>query len=426
MRRIRSGRWLDVATTGTEKYAIQESACLEYSIDALPNPAAQHPRLWVFLGSSQKNQYLHGIFPQNSFTRTELGTVRLRGDVTSSTSDSPVLFVDGDPWNASAVPDSRYHRGQSEYSLDWVAETASDVTHCLYSRVLFQFADIVCAFVEDFPTGADFATLLASHASVPLRARPRLVLVVGGSDSSTSWSGMVDSARVSEVFATVSVFPVARGKAAQSRAFDRLRTLLETHSQDAQTQRRGIIGQLSGFQLRAFLRSAVVQLAKSRKYTLDFVRESRAPHGIPRDTGSAVKELYKKCVDAGLHDRDSARFIASALIMDHYGPEMPRKFIYQSFWHTLTVELRSDGPTASISHFISPYHASCRSIEPCPATIGLDRARDGSRICPPLHFHIFRPTKTGTGCQKRSLLCDQVESSVSVLSRSGGTAFRAM
>uniref|UniRef100_A0A093UTL7 Uncharacterized protein n=1 Tax=Talaromyces marneffei PM1 TaxID=1077442 RepID=A0A093UTL7_TALMA len=237
MRRIRSGRWLDVATLGAGGYAVLESACLKYLVEGLPNPTKQHPQLWAFVGSTQKNKHLHDLFPASTFTRADSGTIRLRGDEATAASDTPVLFADGDPWNAPVLPDSSLASGDRRRSCP-------------------------------------------------------------------ACSAIAGSALQSEAFSAVTTFPseVSRGN---------LKGLLETCSQD-----------LSGAQLQGFLQSAMMCLAKTHSYTYNFVRATRT-QSIPANLGDSVGDFYQKCIEVELPDLDAARFIASALIMDHYSPEMP-------------------------------------------------------------------------------------------------------
>ena len=372
MPRIRGGRWLDVVATDVG-HVIQESPCLRYLVDELPNSAEQQPQLWAFLGSARKNEFLQRIFTQNTFTRADTGTVRLRGDVASIATNSPIFFADGDPWNASLVSDSSLAKEGSNYNVDWNAETASDIIHGLYSRVLFIFADIVCVFLDDIPNGADFAGLFAKNnaGSLPLSARPHL-LVVDKPGSERSHSA-VNSAQLSEAFSAVSVLtPV---QSAHDSAYDSLKSMLETHSQQMRKPRQCVFGQLSGGQLTTFLGSAISHLARTREHTYDFVMASRALDERPTDMGCNLNEAYRKCVDVGLHERESARFVASALIMDHYRPGVPCKYAfplcfcmhYQS--HLVT---SSDGSNPRVPDRIPPNDHS----HGFPAN-RLDRSRDG-------------------------------------------------
>jgi hypothetical protein len=330
MRRIRSGRWLDVATVGAGGCAILESACLKYLVEGLPNPTKQNPQLWVFLGAAQKNKHLHELFPTNAFTRADSGTIRLRGDEATAGSDTPILFADGDPWNASVLPDSSLARGDRRYNLDYHVGAPTDIIHGLYSRVLFLFADIVCIFADDLPSEADLAAL-TKHCAVdglPLEARPHLIIVTGR--VCPAWSGTAGSALHPKTFSAVSVFPVDSSR-------ERLKIFLETRSQQVRTLRKHVIGQLSGVQLQSFLRSALACLATTHSYTYNIVRASRTP-GIPAEIGGRINDFHQKCNEAELPDLDTAHFIASALIMDHYSPEMPCGFFSLfSSTHKLTI-----------------------------------------------------------------------------------------
>jgi hypothetical protein len=309
MRRIRSGRWLDVATVGAGGYAILESACLKYLVEGLPNPTKQSPQLWVFLGSAQKSKHLHDLFPANAFTRTDSGTIRLRGDEATAGSDSPIFFADGDPWNASVLPDSSLARGDRRYNFDYHVGAPTDVIRGLYSRVLFLFAEVICIFADDLPSGADLAVLTKHCAldGLPLEGRPHLIIVTS--------NALASSGLRSDAFSAVTTFP---SRLTQGN----LKDLLESCSREVRRVRMQVIGQLSGVQLQGFLRSAMACLAMTNNYIYNFVRASRT-QGIPTGIGDSISEFYQKCIETDLPDLDAARFIASALMMDHYSPEMP-------------------------------------------------------------------------------------------------------
>lgn len=318
MRRIRSGRWLDVATVGASGYAVLESACLKYLVEGLPNPDNQYPQLWAFLGSAQKKEHLRDLFPGSASTRADSGTIRLRGDEATEASDTPILFADGDPWNASVLPGSTLSRGDRRYDFEYHVGGPTEVIHGLYSRVLFLFADVVCIFAEDVPRGTDL-TALTKHCpadGLPIWARPHLIIVTCG--SCPTWCATGGSALRSEAFSAVTILP---SKSTQGD----LKELLANCSREVRQLRMQVIGHLSGVQLQGFLRSAIACLATTHNYTYNFVRASRT-QGIPVDLGDSISDFYRRCMDIKLPDLDAARFIASALMMDHYSPEMPCEF----------------------------------------------------------------------------------------------------
>jgi hypothetical protein len=323
MGHIRGGRWLDVSLTRTGSFAIHESACLQRLVEGMPIPANQHPQLWVFLGSTQKNRCLQAIFAHNAFTRAPLGAIRLRTDLATIQNDSPIWFADGDPWSISMVPDANPARSGSKYCLDWNPDSAKEVVHKLFSHVLFPFAHTVCLFADDFPNECDLADLVTRHGSTadcPHRARPRLV-IVGREVGSSTWSSIISSNRMSAAFSAVSIFRPGD----TDGDYNRLKGLLEAHSQDSQKMRQGYTGQLSGTQLKLFLRSAMTHLAMTRSSPYDPIQSSRVLDDVPPDVGRNIRDFFDIAANSGLIDQDSVRFVASALLMDHYLPGMPCK-----------------------------------------------------------------------------------------------------
>ncbi|EED20944.1 conserved hypothetical protein [Talaromyces stipitatus ATCC 10500] len=352
MARMQGGRWLDVAASGTS-FSIQEHAALCRLMEKMPNPATQYPRVWAFLGSDRKNECLQAIFAENTFVRADsYTTIRLRGDAASLHSKSPIFFADGDPWDDSTVSYSKVARRGSIFPIEWSGSTtAAEVHRSLYSQVLFLFADVVCLFLEDCRPGYDITKLIGNHESVnglPAKTRPRLIIIVGDPEK-TNWSSAVDYSQHSGNFSEISIFPMTGGERVPDPDYDRLKVLLLMHSQEIQTLRQDYIGRVSTTELERYLHFAIKHLAKSNEHSFDFVRSCRAPKEIPPDIGEKVNRVYELCVASGLSDFDSARFIASALIMDHYRPEMPLmdpRLVYQTFYradisHSFSTNLSS-------------------------------------------------------------------------------------
>lgn len=121
--------------------------------------------------------------------------------------------------------------------------------------------------------------------------------------------------------------------ALRSEALSAVTTFSSEVTQDnLKDQRMHVIGQLSGAQLQAFLRSATTCLATTHDYTYNLVRASRT-RAIPAD----ISDFYQKCIEVEFPDLDAARFIASTRMMDHYSLEMPREFFLGSLLtHKLT------------------------------------------------------------------------------------------
>jgi hypothetical protein len=333
MARMQGGRWLDVAASGAS-FSIQEHAALCRLMENMPNPATQYPQMWAFLGSARKNECLQAIFAENTFGRADTcTTIRLRGDASSLHSTSPIFFADGDPWDDSTFSNSKVARG-SIFQIEWNGSTtAAEVHRRLYSQVLFLFTDVVCLFLEDCRSGYDITKLIGNHESVkglPAKTRPRLIIIVGDPEK-TNWSSAVDYSQLSGNFSEISIFPMTCGHRVPHPDYDRLKALLLMHSQEIQTLRKDYMGRVSTTELERYLHFAIKHLAKSNERSFDIVRSCRAPKEIPPDIGEKVNRVYELCVDSGLSDFDGARFIASALIMDHYRPEMPRK-LPSSVW----------------------------------------------------------------------------------------------
>jgi hypothetical protein len=284
--------------------------------------------LWVFLGSSKKAIALRGMFADNAITRTASdGGIHLWSDVTSLTSSSPILFVDSDLWTQPTA--QRGRRQWRDYPLAWPASSASEVKTLLIVQLLSGLADVVCVWVDDFPFGENLATFLANYrttTSLPVALRPRLIIV---HDTDTklphNWAALDP---LSETFSHMVAVPLAGdGSFDADQQYDHLKTLIRTQSQEIQRLRRKNIAQLAAVHLNKVFQLALRHFSETREQPFDLIRASRGPDGIPPDIGLHVDYFHHVCMDADLTDLDCAKSIASALIMDHYRPEMPRRFV---------------------------------------------------------------------------------------------------
>jgi hypothetical protein len=184
-------------------------------------------------------------------------------------------------------------------------------------------------WVDDFPFGENVVTFLANYrteASLPVALRPRLIIV---HDTDTklphNWVAL-DS--LSETFSQIVAAPLAvDGNPDADQRHDHLKTLIRTQSQEVQRLRRKNIAQISALHLNKVFKLALQHFSENKEQPFDLIRASRIPNDIPPDIGLHIDYFHHVCMDANLTDMDCAESIASALIMDHYRPEMPRRFV---------------------------------------------------------------------------------------------------
>lgn len=323
MNRSQGGRWLEVGAGRDGMFSILDSGCLRRLTQEMHGPDRQFPTLWVFLGSGAKTAALRELFAANKIGRTRSdGGITLRSDVASWSSDRPIWFVDSDPSHPPVV-----RHGQQPWQntpIKWPAQSARQVQTLIFSRLLFPFADVVCLFADDFPFGENVVSFLANYRAVAAvsQLRPRLIIVhnpdMAGAKVPRDWSNM---SQFAETFAEMVVVEWAPDGSHSPRD---LQQALNVHSAKVQRLRQEHMAKLSATHLCEFFELATRHFTQVCDQPFDMVNACRGAEEIPGDLGLRVADFYKTCVAVGLSDVDATRSIATALIMDHYRPLMPR------------------------------------------------------------------------------------------------------
>lgn len=319
-----ASRWLEVCSSRDGTFAVLDSGTLSRLTEPMPEPHQQYPLLWLLLGSTKKAIALRAMFADNATTRTASdGGIHLWSDVSSSTSCNPILLADSDLWMPPTA--RRGKRQWRNYPLAWPASSASEVKTLLIVQLLSGLADVVCVWVDDFPFGENVVTFLANYrttASLPAALRPRLIVI---HDNETklphNWAALDP---LSETFSRIVTAPLDVDGRFDA---DQLKTLIRTQSLEVQRLRRKNISQFSAVHLTKVFNLALQHFSETREQPFDLISASRGANDIPPDIGLHVDYFHHVCRDANLTDLDCAKSIASALIMDHYRPEMPRRFV---------------------------------------------------------------------------------------------------
>ncbi|THC91223.1 hypothetical protein EYZ11_009303 [Aspergillus tanneri] len=183
--------WLDVAVGDNKTFVIRDHGQLGYIISGLPTPKQQKPRLSVFLGDRTKELALQALFPYNNIRRTRAtASIGLRIDNLSVETNEPHLFVDGGVGQSIASSCKAQAAARpviEDHPIAWKAVSAQAAVATIFSRLVFLFADVICIFVDDFPSIQSCAQFLLACAptrlasSLPVAVRPRVIVVSGNS-----------------------------------------------------------------------------------------------------------------------------------------------------------------------------------------------------------------------------------------------------
>ncbi|UDD63787.1 hypothetical protein AFCA_011046 [Aspergillus flavus] len=342
--------WLDVGVGENGSYVIRDYGRLDEVVSELTQPRQQYPFLSVFLGGKNKDIALQAIFPQNNIRRTQPSSrIGLRYDITSSNSESPILFADGNVTPTKGVLGAM--PGVHDYPITWPISSTDNASRLVYARLIFLFADLVCLFADDFPDLMSVAHFLVdcvsmrSASPMPVAVRPRVLVVLMGNPDRSERNGPLqqfyqqlyeaDSTHLSECFSHINVVyldPIQ----SDSLRYDSVRTWIHNQRENIQIVRQENWSQVNAVQLRALFTSAIRNLVSQNQAFFDFVKASREWNPV----GAGLSDHVAHFLEVG--HREECKFeillssLVSALILDHCLPGMmlmDPHAVFQTLYH---------------------------------------------------------------------------------------------
>ncbi|KAB8069859.1 patatin-like phospholipase [Aspergillus leporis] len=329
--------WLDIGQSGNGTFVVRDHGRLRQLVSELPQPGHQYPLFCVFIGNKTKDAALQTIFPQNNIRRTRpTANIGLRYDTTSAESDSPILFADGDISTDRDCKDPM--PGVHDYSVTWEANTTSDALKLVYAHLVFLFADVVCIFADDFPDLASVAQFLVdcielrSASTRPAAVRPRVLVVLADDPAHAIVNGPViekfyqklhaaGPTRLTEPFCFINLAYLDVTNSEQTR-YGRLRMWIKIQNDDIQTVRYEKWARFSALHLNSLFGSALMQLTSQDYAPFDFVKASREENPVPAGLSNHILHYLEAGTRQGCSLETLLSSIASALLLDHYVPDM--------------------------------------------------------------------------------------------------------
>lgn len=334
--------WLQV--TGEDEVALHNPNRFQRVVREMTNPAGQFPRVVHLLGRKSKDLALRELFPHNNTRRTRHNAIaNLRADAASLNSDSPLLFVDSDPFSTN-TPSHNFEpcHETSTYPTTWSRSSEYSAQDILYARLFFPFTDVICIFADDFPCLEDVARRLitwlkiGSGSSLPHMLRPRVLVVMPESGpSATSDVLQIENfqfimreqtlATLEENFASIHIFRLASDHLSPMARHRRLKEAINTQTEELQGLRHQQGFMFSAAHLEAFFGLAVQHTARTITEPFDFIKASRIGNEINDDYPDHLLTFLKLSEQFKLPYDTVTSFIASSILMDAYPPGMHRE-----------------------------------------------------------------------------------------------------
>ena len=327
-------------------FVLQYDSRLSNITNSLPRPTKQYPSLIFFLGKQSKARALRAIFPGNSIANCrKYGVANICADLTTANDDNPILIAD-----SSLGQTQTNLRGKAachetiNHLVAWPESktglpTQQDLADHLHARLLSLFTDVFCIFAPDFGGLDVLAERLSSWAAIgsastlPRNTRPRLLVV-------TSIPGHIFDSEVlrfrlrvladpqfTGAFSSLNVANILGLTRHPSRElFSGLKEVLHSEVRTARVERVNAHALFSMTHTTAFFDMALRNFATSPMDSFDFIRSSREENPASPNFQHHLKSFLTLCSEQKLPNSILWDFVASAIVLDSFPPDMHCKF----------------------------------------------------------------------------------------------------
>jgi hypothetical protein len=304
----------------------------------LPRPESQAPRVVHLIGRRQKTLALRSLLSHNNVQRSPTEYfAALRPDLSTINHENPLLFLDSDPFPKKTVANVPHLPVIQSYALSWLRDdhNAEDVSDVVHARLLFTFADVVCIFLDDFPSldklfeKIEQWTRLGPSVDVDRAIRPRLLVVSGGSElpivAARLLRGLQDA--FCDTFSTAEPFFLGGENLSPSTRYHRLKEAILNHTTDILSLKQQRFLSFSAVHLGEFFHAATGHCAKTLSLPFDFLGTARPLAKSRRDISQHLYRFFQLCQRHHVSFSDLILNVTSALLMDAYPPGMHSEFL---------------------------------------------------------------------------------------------------
>lgn len=319
--------------------ATDKSVSLSYTqrfsrlLDELPDPIHQTPTLLYFIGKKAKNEALAFIFPGNGLSNRGAGLCRIRSDVNSIQSESPIFIADGGLNCRVTKPTSLctcYHN--TSYPLFWQPESKISVIDILTTRLILPFCTAIIWFIDDFGGAQTFRrhlerwTRIKANTGIKLELRPRLILVSSRPTvSPTDLRCLCATIYQSELFSSITTIS-SSGHKGKTPFLGQLKEKIFQEIEDMRTRLSEHHLRFSAVHLAALIEARMQQITKHNDASLDIIGIARRGYDLQFFREHVVNFL-NITQRHQVPFRDVAAFLSTALLLDAYPPGCHCKFL---------------------------------------------------------------------------------------------------
>lgn len=327
--------WLQLVATD-KSFALSHTQRFARLINELPNPNHQTPTLLYFIGKKAKNEALAFMFPDNGLGRRRGASLcRIRNDVNSIQSESPILIADGDLNCRISKPASLctcYHN--TSYPLFWQPESMRFVVDIITTRLILPFCNTIVWFIDDFGGAQPFRrhlerwTRIKANTGIKLELRPRLILVSSRSIdtvSSTNLRCLCATIYQSELFSSITTIS-NRDTEGKMSFLCQLKEKIFQEMEEMRTRLSEYQLCFSAVHLAALIEARTQQITKHLDASLDIIGIARRGYDL-QSFREHVVNFLNITQRHQVPFRDVAAFLSTALLLDAYPPGCHCKFL---------------------------------------------------------------------------------------------------
>lgn len=331
--------WLDVVSDG-EGWSLIDTGRLHDIVQDMTHPKSQYPFLIYFAGNSDRLRALKALFPRNNVTRKGPGgLVRLHISTATAQKEQPVMFAETDLFSQNGLGDTilpryRFNRlRRFHISVPDKNASVEEVKWKIIENNVLPWTKVICLFVNSSSEMETAKSLLQGSrrrltvGDQPLPENLHIIIVLtDDADNSKPNDPCLNIALETSPNQTLLDLR-GRSELSQLVIFEPLRSLIIDQLYGTSSlEQTGHNVLFSAMHLNA-LWSTDLRLRDNwqKKPDIDCLQIARGNFPDTTALSNCLMEFKKKMGISHCPEYEIHRFIASALLMDAYPPEMHSK-----------------------------------------------------------------------------------------------------
>ncbi|KAJ6033832.1 hypothetical protein N7444_011603 [Penicillium canescens] len=345
--------WLDLVCDATGQ-SLVDTGRLEEIVQGMSHPKSQYPSFISFIGNGSRIKALQALFPHNNVTRKgPAGLARLHLSTATAQTEHPVIFVESNLSGQPGLGDTERIRQSTDKHRRFPIPRGNRPLALLQQEVIREkilpWTQILCLFagtvaeIEDIQqllSRARGRLLIGTHP-IPDVMRVVIVLTSNPTTSNSELNEMVAyqiggnpyglNAKVLDLRSRRDLSPPA--------AYEPLRRLILDELQETRMELIQQHMSFSAFHLNV-LWSQSFQLCAGNSYhgDLDCLLAARKNFPPTAAIVDCLNEFFSQAREISCPPSEVHSFVASALLMDAYPPEMHPGFMADGHYDSDNLE----------------------------------------------------------------------------------------